>query len=262
VKHPTLPILAGAALLVLVLGAALVVRRGPRDGEATPAPPRNAPSAPEAESRELKRAMDRIATLEAELERIRATQAQSEKLLRDLKPFVDQVEAARKQVLSPGGTSPGEPRAFSTSMMGPGAAADLLGLDATRKDDFKRVFDETVDKIRALEAARAKVSVDGKKTRIEVPAFRPEAEALYEGWLQWARGFFTPAEKETFNKQRMFDGLFGPKRGLHDRVILLERPGDGTLVVHETDAGGSSGRINGAEDDGTMAAYAHLLKKR
>ncbi|HYF00643.1 MAG TPA: hypothetical protein VEJ18_17105, partial [Planctomycetota bacterium] len=122
-------------------------------------------------------------------------------------------------------------------------------------------FDEAVGQIRSLERSRARVSEDGAKTRIEVPAFAPEAEAVYAGWLQWARGFFTPQEREMFNAQRMFEGLFGFKRGMHDRVILVERLGDGTVRVHDTDAGGSSGRFTASENEGLMMSYAHLLRK-
>ena len=262
-KQSTLPILVGAALLLALLAAAVLLRRAPTEepgtAKAAIAPPRIPPSS--SDPQELGRARERIAALEAELERVRAVQARSEKLLADLKPVAEMVEKARTNGASSEAKSDSDEKAFSTAMMGPRAAAGLLGLSGARRDDFKRAFDDAVEKIRALESTRAKVTVDGNRTRIEIPAFPQEAEAVYSAWLDWARGFFTPAEKENFNSQRMFDNLFGFKRGAHNRVILLERSGDGNLSVHETDAGGSSGSFNGPEDAQMLAAYAHLLKK-
>ncbi|HVR82753.1 MAG TPA: FecR domain-containing protein [Planctomycetota bacterium] len=149
---------------------------------------------------------------------------------------------------------------FSKGFHGPRAVAGILGLDADRKKAFLEAYQKTVDRIRGLEAERAKITTAGETTQIAIAPYPAEGGAVVSDWTSSLNSLLTPDERDKYQKLNL--GFFSKSLGEPERLIVITRSGTTTSVtdVETMPDGkqGSSWKFSGPEDV-ALRPYRHLL---
>lgn len=177
--------------------------------------------------REAAREGEERARLEAELSALRARSAALEGDLqasaaRRIEPPASRGEAG---VPAAGG-------AEDTPFRGPRDAAEvaeLLGLDASRRDLLQAEAGRMLQRMRAMQAERAvEERTDGKLVR-RLPALGAELEPLKTEWRRWIEGTLSAGELQRYDRFRWDQVFF--RYAQSPRRQEIERLPDGERVV-------------------------------
>lgn len=243
-------IVTGVVASVVTLGGMMILNPHARCARPVPAP-RSEGSALEAE----------FAALKAEQTQTRAALQGLSDLKRQLEPVLHMMTAeAGPKDGAPAARTPRQP--LPSGVQGPGGIAELLSLDSPRRAAFEEAHERLMERIRTLEAARARVSADANKTQIEIPAFPDEMKSLVKEWNQQLGTLLTPDERKKYDTFGMESALL-PRSGDYDRTIIMRRSEQTVNIQESGSAGGGqySRSSSGPDNETTLAPYRHLLQR-
>lgn len=248
-----------ACLVVASAVVAHVVRRPPvlPSSPQIPEPPRSSPEDIETLRREIANLRVEQVRMQQELERTQKLESRVRNMATALKQWKLLDDAGQPQEI------PSEESVAPLNVRDAAGVADLLGLDPGRAGAFTAAFESLDTQVRAIEAQRAKVSVEGDTTRIEIPAFPEEVEVLMQSWSDRLDALLTAAEKGKYKKYGLDLRLIRCRSWGANKTITIKRSGgqaDISEVATGAGGGSSSGSV-GPDNETTLAPYRHLLPR-